>query len=140
MSGGFLGFGLYFLNNCMTFKEELNNILEKIKHILSDEDSCPACVNTCSKSKGILELEYTPPLDTDDILKSARSTLSEYKSYDNNMNSKIHELEYELGQCNEDLLKLKSENSDIQDKIVSLNSTTILPRRSYNYFNYFDEL
>lgn len=115
--------------------------MEKIKLILSDEDSCPACVRTCSKSKGLLELECTPHhSDTEDILKSARSTLSEYKSYDNNMNSKIHELEYELGQCNNDLQKLKSENSDIQDKIVSLNSKSILPRRSYNYFNYFDEL
>lgn len=116
----------------------MNNILEKIKHILSDEDSCPACVKTCSKSKVLLELEC-PSSDTEDILKSARSTLSEYKSYDSNMNSKIHELEYELGQCNNDLLKLKSENNDIQDKMVTLNSKSIFPKRSY-YFNYFDEL
>lgn len=119
----------------------MNNILDKIKHILSDEDACPACVKTCTKSKVMLELESPPPSDTEDILKSARSTLSEYKSYDNNMNSKIHELEYELGQCNNDLQKLKSENDDIQDKIVSLNNHSIFPKRSsYNYFNYFDEL
>ncbi|KAL5276958.1 SDCCAG8 family protein [Megaselia abdita] len=120
-------------------REELNNILEKIKNILSDEDSCPACVKTCSKGRGLLELEC-PNSDTEDILKSARSTLSEYKSYDNNMNNKIHELEYELGQCNNDLQKLKSENNDIQEKIVTLNHKSVFPKKSYNYFNYFDEL